>query len=84
MTVTEIKARITFRTKALDKLYEAYLALVEGGVKSYTIDDRTLTRFDIGTLKDEIDAIEKELEDLNALLGGKRPRKAFGIVPRDW
>lgn len=84
MTVTEIKARITFRTKALDKLYEAYLALVEGGVKSYTIDDRTLKRFDIGTLKDEIDAIEKELEDLNALLGGKRPRKAFGIVPRDW
>ncbi|KAB0577320.1 hypothetical protein EI53_01900 [Fusobacterium naviforme] len=84
MTVTEIKARIAFRTKALDKLYEAYLALVEGGVKSYTIDDRTLTRFDINGLKDEIDAIEKEIDDLNALLNGKRPRKAFGIVPRDW
>ena len=84
MTVTEIKARINFRTKALDKLYEAYLALVDGGVKSYTIDDRTLTRFDINGLKDEIDAIEKELEELNALLEGKRPRKAFGIIPRDW
>ena len=84
MTVTEIKARINFRTKARDKLYEAYLALVDGRVKSYTIDDRTLTRFDINGLKDEIDAIEKELEELNALLEGKRPRKAFGIVPRDW
>ena len=84
MTVTEIKARISFRTEALEKLYKAYLALVEGGVKSYTIDDRTLTRFDISGLKDEIEAIEKELEDLNALLHGKRPRKAFGIVPRDW
>lgn len=84
MTVTEIKARIAFRTSALEKLYAAYLALVEGGVKSYRIDDRELTRFDVTALKDEIEACEKEIDDLNALLGGKRPRKAFGIVPRDW
>lgn len=84
MTVTEIKARIAFRTSALEKLYAAYLALVDGGVKSYVIDDRELTRFDVDTLKDEIEAMEKEIDDLQALLEGKRPRKAFSIVPRDW
>ena len=84
MTVTEIKARITFRKAALEKLYAAYLALVEGGVKSYRIDDRELSKFDVPKLKGEIEAMEAEIDELEALLNGKRPRKAFGIVPRDW
>lgn len=84
MTVTEIKARITFRKTALEKLYAAYLALVEGGVKSYRIDDRELSKFDVPKLKGEIEAMEAEIDELEALLNGKRPRKAFGIVPRDW
>ncbi len=81
---TTIKAKLTFRREALKKLYAAYLALVEGGVKSYTIDDRQLTRFDLPALKKEIDALEQEVEELQGQLDGKRPRKALGVVPRDW
>ena len=84
MTVTEIKARIAFRSKALEKLYEAYLALVEGGVKSYTIDDRTLTRLDLKALAEEIERVEQKLEDLEALLDGGKARKAVAVVPHDW
>ncbi len=84
MDSTELKARIAFKKEALTKLRKAYLALIDGRVKSYSIDDRTLTRFDLNVLKDEIDEMEKELDELEALLSGKRPRKAFGIVPRDW
>ena len=31
---TILEKRLTFRTKALEKLYDAYTALVDGGVKS--------------------------------------------------
>lgn len=84
MDITELKARIAFKKSALEKLRAAYIALIDGGVKSYTIDDRTLTRFDLKDLKDEIEETEKELDELEALLEGKRPRKAFGVVFRDW
>lgn len=82
--VTELKARLEFWKSALSKLRTAYLALVDGGVKSYTIDDRQLTRFDLPSLKDEIKEAEKKVDELTALLSNKRPRKAFGIIPRDW
>lgn len=81
---TELKARLEFWKNALSKLRAAYLALVDGGVKSYTIDDRQLTRFDLPSLKDEIKEAEKKVDELTALLSNKKPRKAFGVIPRDW
>lgn len=84
MDKTEIKARLEFRKKALKKLREAYLALLDGGVKSYTIDDRQITRFDLPALKKEIEDAEAAVDELTALLANNRPRKAFGILPRDW
>ena len=68
----------------LDRLMDAYIALVEGGVKSYKIDDRELTRFDIPTLRKAIDEAEKKIDVLEAELEGMKPRKAFGVLPRDW
>lgn len=76
--MTEVRARLTFWKSALEKLQAAYLALVDGRVKSYTIDDRQLTRFDLPSLKDEITEAEKKVDRLTALLNGRRPRKAFG------
>lgn len=81
---TEIRARLEFWKSALSKLRTAYLALIDGGVKSYTIDDRELTRFDLPALKKEIKEAEAKVDELSSLASGKRPRKAFGIVPRDW
>jgi hypothetical protein len=84
MDKTEINARLEFRKSALEKLKKAYLALLDGGVKEYSIDDRRLTKFDIPVLKKEIEDAEREVDELTAALSNKRPRKAFGIVPRDW
>ena len=81
---TETKARLTFWKAALEKMQSAYLALVDGGVKSYKIDDRELTRFDIPDLLRQIEAAEKKVDELNALLCGRGARKAFGIIPKDW
>ena len=84
MNRTIIQARLTFHQQALDKLQAAYLALVDGGVQSYSIDDRSLTRFDLPKLMEEIRKEENEVAQLTALLSGGVRRKAFGIVPRDW
>lgn len=81
---TELKARLEFWKSALTKLREAYIALVDGGVKSYTIDDRQLTRFDLPALKNEIKEAEKKVDEITASLSNIRPRKAFGVLPRDW
>lgn len=81
---TILEKRLTFRTKALEKLYDAYTALVDGGVKSYTIDDRQLTRFDLPALSEEIKTMESEIDALEAELAGRKRRKAFGVIPRDW
>ena len=80
----ELRARLDFRKKALEKLREAYLALVDGRVKSYTIDDRQLTRFDLPDLRREIEEAERAVDELAAQLGGKKTRRAFAILPRDW
>ena len=47
----EVRARLTFRKSALEKLREAYVALLDGGVKNYEIGNRRLTYFDLPDLK---------------------------------
>ena len=82
--MTELRARRAFRQTALDRLRVAYVKLIEGGVRSYMIDDRQLTRFDIPVLKKEIEELEAQIDELDALIEGKRPRKAVGVIPMDW
>lgn len=84
MTAVRLKRRIAFREKALDRLYDAYTALAETGVKSYQMDDRTLTRVDLPALSEEIEKLENELDDLEAQLNNGKARKAYAVVPRDW
>lgn len=83
-TKEEIRIRLEFWQAALQKLRAAYIALVDGGVQSYTIDNRSLTRFDLPSLLREIQQAERKVDELTALLTGRRPRKAFGVVPRNW
>lgn len=84
MNRTVIQKRLAFHQDALDKLQTAYLALVEGGVQSYTIDDRSLTRFDLPKLMEEIREEERVVDQLTTLLAGGKRRRAFAILPRDW
>ena len=81
---TEIRARLEFWQSALGKLRGAYVALLDGGAKSYTINDRQLTKLDLPDLLRQIGETEKKVDELTALLAGKNRRKAVGIVPSDW
>ena len=82
--VVELRARLDFWQKALEKLRVAYLKLLDGGVKSYRIDDRELTRFDLPKLQEEIKSAEKKVDELTTLLEGQKPRRAVAVIPRDW
>ena len=83
-SAVELRARLDFWQKALEKLRTAYLKLLDGGVQSDKIDDRELTRFDLPKLQDEIEAAEKKVDELTALLEGQKPRRAVAVIPRDW
>lgn len=83
-TRQEIEERLTYWRSALQKLMDAYIALVEGRVKSYEIDDRSVTRLDLPSLKKAINDAEAKVDLYEGLLGGKKPRKIVAIVPRDW
>ena len=81
---TTIKKRLSYWTELYEKVQDAYIALVEGRVKSYTVEDRILTHFDLPDMLDQMESIEAKIDELEAALEGKHPRKAVGIVPRDW
>lgn len=83
-TREELQQRLEYWKTTLGKLMEAYLALVEGQVKSYEIDDRQLTRLDLPSLKKAINDAEGKVDQYEDLLGGKKPRKIVAVVPRDW
>lgn len=81
---TAIKNRLEYWNGLYEKLQEAYVALVEGKVKSYTIDDRQLTRFDLSDMLKQMEEIEQKIDELEAALNGTGVRKIVGIVPRNW
>lgn len=80
----ELDARLLFHRSAAEKLRAAYISLVDGGVQSYSIGSRSLTRLDITKLMEEISAHEKAADELEALLNGGKHRKAVGVIPRDF
>lgn len=84
LTKEEAKVLYDYYSSLIEKLTKAKLALIEGGVKSYTIDNRSLTRFDIDKLSKELDDAVNKRAEYETIMKGGRPRKAFGIVPRDW
>ena len=69
--------------KMVEKLTLAQEALISGGVKSYTIDDRSLTRFDLDRISAELDTAIRKREEYKAIMCGRSPRKAVGLIPRD-
>lgn len=80
----DIRIRLEFHRAAVEKLRAAYIALVDGGVTSYTVGSRSLTKLDIDKIAAEIRNHEKAIDSLEAQLLGGRQRKAVGVVPRDW
>lgn len=84
------KARIKEKLETKKARLSAYLdretEMLTGGVQSYGIGSRNLTRYqtDLSNIRAAITELEKEIEQLENQLSGRASRKAIGVVPRDW
>lgn len=84
------KARIKEKLDAKKARLSAYLdretEMLTGGVQSYGIGSRNLTRYqtDLSNIRAAITELEKEVEQLENQLSGRASRRAIGVVPRDW
>lgn len=60
--------------------------LSKDGVQGYTIGSRSLQRYQtsLADLQDMIEKLRKRIRELEAELAGQSPRRALGVVPRDW
>jgi len=75
---------LEFWRSALEKLREAYLYLLDGGVKSYKLGNEELTRLDLTALQKRIEEAEKKVDELEAMVNGGHARRAFAVTPMDW
>lgn len=82
--IATIQRRLSVKREALDAAEKAYVALLSGQVQSYAIGSRNLTRLNLGELEKTISKLEREIDELEAVLRGGSRRKSVGIVPRDW
>jgi len=82
-----IKELIEQKKRRLQLYYDREAEMLsQDGVKSYSIGSRNLSRYDtaLKDIQDKIKALEDEIAQLEAALQGIKPRKAIGVLPRDW
>lgn len=78
-----LRASLQFHEQALEKARAAYLALLDGRVKSYTIGPRSLTKLDLPELEAKISEHEAKIAELESVLSGGGRRKAIGVIRVD-
>ncbi len=83
MTRAQAKELYEYYDKLVKSLTEAKIKLLSGGVKSYTLGNWTLTRFDIDALTKELDDAIQKRDEYAALMNGKSPRRVYGVIPMD-
>lgn len=74
--------KISRKKQRLEMYYAAEEAVL-GAAQSYSIGGRSLTRANLADIRAMIDQLENEIAVLENRESGKRPRKAFGVIPRD-
>lgn len=84
------RAQIQRKLEKINERLEDYYAkehalLTDDGVQSYSIGGRSVTRYQYSSnIKSQIEELENKRDELENLLLGIKPRKAIGVVPRDW
>ena len=84
------KSQIVRRIEKINERLESYYAkekelLAADGIQSYTIGSRSISRYQYSNnIKEQIEKLEDERDELENLLNGISPRKEIAVVPRDW
>jgi hypothetical protein len=85
-TRATIEAELTAKRNRLELYLKREAEMLDGGVQSYGIGSRNLARYntDLSQIRAAIKQLEDEIANLEGALNGQKPRKAVGVVPRDW
>lgn len=85
-TRATIEAELTVKRNRLELYLKREAEMLDGGVQSYGIGSRNLARYntDLSQIRAAIKQLEDEIANLEGALNGQKPRKAVGVVPRDW
>ena len=85
-TRATIEAELTAKRNRLELYLKREAEMLDGGVQSYGIGSRNLARYntDLSQIWAAIKQLEDEIANLEGALNGQKPRKAVGVVPRDW
>lgn len=86
MTKEVIRQKIEEKKTRLAAYLDRETEMLTGGVQSYGIGSRNLTRYqtDLANIREAIKELEKEIDQLEGLLAGNSRRRALGVIPRDW
>lgn len=86
MTKTEIEEKLKAKKERLACYLSREKEMLMGGVQSYGVGTRNLTRYstDLAAVRKAIKELEDEIAELESLKDGGRVRKAVAVVPRDW
>ena len=77
-TREQIEYQLSIKRNRLELYLKREAEMLDGGVQSYGINT------DLGSIRAAIKQLEADIEALEAALNGEKPRKAVGVVPRDW
>lgn len=77
-----LEKRIERIRESLDKYYEAEITIIEGG-QQYSLGSRSLTRANLGEVRQAIIDLENLLERLTSELNGTGRNLQVGVVPLD-
>lgn len=81
-----IESELAVKRRRLELYLKREAEMLDGGVQSYGIGSRNLARYntDLSAIRAAIKELEGDIETLEGALCGQKPRKAVGVVPRDW
>lgn len=85
-TTEDVTADLTSAKSRLTLYLNREVEMLSGGVQSYGVGSKNLTRYntDLSIIRDAIKQLKQEIIELNSELVGGKPRRAIGVVPRDW
>lgn len=87
MNRARLEEQLVQKKRRLQLYYDRETEMLsQEGVKSYGIGSRNLTRYDtaLKDIQEKIKTLESEITQLENALKGVKPRRAVGVVPRDW